>query len=95
VLKHILMGQPDREGNKGYVPLREMGYFTHAASSTGGGAQKHILVTWKTSLPRTRLALLEDERSVADDLVARTGRIAGIAQVHSARTQSVPTRRLQ
>jgi DNA repair protein RadC len=27
VLDHIVIGQPDGNGNKGYVSLRELGYF--------------------------------------------------------------------
>jgi hypothetical protein len=27
VLDHVMMGQPDGDGNKGYSSLRELGYF--------------------------------------------------------------------
>jgi hypothetical protein len=54
-----------------------------------------LALMWKTAMPRTRLGRLEHKRSVTDDLVARTGRIAGIAQVHGACAQSMPARGLQ
>ena len=42
-----------------------------------------------------QLLLLEHKRPVADNLVARAGCIAGVAQVHGARAQTMPARGLQ
>ena len=64
--------------------LRSLTCMSQAGCGSRGGSWE----THRTSvghLPRTGSALLEDERSVADDLVVRAGGIAGIAQVHGAR----------